>query len=245
MIEPVLLLFHICAAVIGLLSGALSMIFRKGSSLHRIAGNAFFVSIFGMAGAGAYLAAFVKPNVGNVMGGVLTMYLVATAWVAAKRREKRIDAFDIAALLVILSLATTEAAMGIGAATSPTGLEAGYPAPLYFTFGTIAVLFAASDVRMVLRGGIAGAQRIARHLWRMCLAFLMALLSFYPSRARLFSRAINESHVLYIPHVLLVGATIFWMVRVSDRGKGARNARHETEGTNRRAVLPVAHDGAV
>ncbi len=57
---------------------------------------------------------------------------------------------------------------GLEVANSQTGSKDGYPAGAYFIFGSVALLFAAGDVRMLVRGGISGAQRIARHLWRMC-----------------------------------------------------------------------------
>jgi len=69
-------------------------------------------------------------------------------------------------------------------------------------------------------------------LWRMCLALLFATLSFYPSRAHLFSKAINESNVLYLPHISLIGATIFWMYRVRVR----RRVPHDR-------VIAVQHRG--
>ena len=106
---------------------------------------------------------------------------------------------------------------GFQAATSRTGLKDGYPAGMYFFFGSIALLFAASDVRMIVRGGVSGSQRIARHLWRMSLALLFALVSFYPSRARLFPQWVNDSKLLYVPHVLLIGAMFFWLARVKAR----------------------------
>jgi uncharacterized membrane protein len=241
-----LLLTHICTAIIGLIAGGMSMIFRKGSSLHRIAGNFFFGSMLAMSGCGAYIAAFLKPNIGNVFGGLLTFYLVATAWKAGRRREKRIEPFDIAAFAMVFVIAAAEMRFGIQAAASPTGLKAGYPAPLFFIIGTISMLFAGSDLRMILRGGVEGASRIARHLWRMCLALFMALMSFYPTRARLFPKAVNDSMILYVPHVLLAGATLFWLVRVSGRRrKGGRNGQHETQRTDRGLAVSVAHDGAV
>src|SRR5712691_7754791 len=217
MFHSTLTLVHVCGAVVGLLSGFLSMLFRKGSGLHRVAGNVFFVSMLTMSGAGAYIAAFLKPNIGNVMGGLLTFYLVATAWVAARRRDRKVGIFDFCALLVVLAIGTADVTFGLQAAMSPTGLKAGYPPPLYFVFGSIALAFAASDVRMVIKGGVYGAKRIARHLWRMCLALLFATFSFYPARAHLFSKAINQSNVLYVPHILIIGAMIFWMVRVLGR----------------------------
>ena len=227
-----LLMLHICGAIVGLLSGFMAMALRKGSGLHGAAGNVFFVSMLSMSAAGAYMAAFIKPNNGNVMGGVLTFYLVATGWMTARRRNREVGIFDFSALLVVLAVGVAGMTWGFQAATSPRGLKDGYPPFLYFIFGSIALLFAASDIRMILRGGVAGAQRIARHLWRMCLALLFATLSFYPSRAHLFSKAINESNVLYLPHISLIGATIFWMYRVRVR----RRVPHDR-------VIAVQHRG--
>jgi hypothetical protein len=218
-----LIMLHICGAIVGLLSGFTAMAFRKGSGLHGAAGNVFFVSMLSMSAAGAYMAAFLKPNNGNVMGGVLTFYLVATGWMAARRRDREVGIFDLSALLVALAIGAAAVTWGLEAARSQTGLKDGYPPFLYFVFGSIALLFAASDVRMVVRGGVVGAQRMARHLWRMCLALLFAMVSFYPSRAHLFPRWFNDTNLLYVPHVLLIGATFFWLVRVSVRKRVPQN----------------------
>ncbi len=195
----------------------MAMMFRKGSGLHGAAGNVFFVSMLSMSAAGAYMAAFIKPNNGNVMGGVLTFYLVATGWMAASRRDRKVGIFDWSALLIALAIATAGATWGIQAASSPTGLKDGYPPFLYFVFASIALLFAASDIRMIVRGGVFGAKRIARHLWRMSLALLFAMMSFYPARAHLFPRWFNQTNLLYVPHVVLIGAMFFWLYRVSVR----------------------------
>ena len=222
MFYTTMLLTHIFTAVVGILSGFLAMAFRKGSGLHRAAGDVFVVSMLTMSGTGAFIAAFLKPNVGNVAGGLLTFYLVATGWLAGRRRERRVGAWDFAALIGISTIFVTEFVFGVQAATSPTHLKAGYPPFLFFTFGTISLLFATSDVRMILRGSIEGALRIARHLLRMCLALMMATLSFYPSRAHLFSKAINDSRVLYLPHIALLISMIYWLIRVR---RGRKNGR--------------------
>jgi hypothetical protein len=65
------LLLHICSGGIGMLSGAVAMSFRKGSRGHGIAGNVFFVSMLSMSAAGTYMA-FMKSQINNVFGGVLT-----------------------------------------------------------------------------------------------------------------------------------------------------------------------------
>jgi hypothetical protein len=46
------------------------------------------------------------------------------------------------------------------------------PPGVYFGSGFVALLAVAGDVRMIMRGGIVGAQRIARQVWRSVLRCL-------------------------------------------------------------------------
>lgn len=208
-----LLLIHICGAVIGLLSGFLAMTLRKGSGLHAAAGNVFFISMLCMSSSGAYIAEFMRPNKANLLVAVLTFYLVATAWVTARRRDGKPGLFDRIALLLIFADGVGGVIWGIQAASSPRGLKDGMPAFLYFMFGSLALLCAALDVRMIRRGGFVGGKRIARHLLRMCFALLITTFSLYPGQARLFPASARTS-LLYVPHVLLIGSMLLWTVRV-------------------------------
>jgi hypothetical protein len=127
---PILVL-HICAGILGLLSGAAAVSFRKGSRWHRVAGNIFFVSLLGMSTAGAYLA-FMKHQMNNVFGGVLAFYLVTTAWATGRRRDGETSIFDWGALLVALAVGAIILTYGFEVANSPTGPKDGIPAGMYF-----------------------------------------------------------------------------------------------------------------
>src|SRR5580704_11476584 len=81
-----LLILHISAGVLAMLAGALAISFRKGSRGHRMAGNVFVICMLSVSGLGAYLA-FRKSEADNVLGGIFTFYLVATAWATARRGE--------------------------------------------------------------------------------------------------------------------------------------------------------------
>jgi hypothetical protein len=48
-----------------------------------------------------------------------------------------------------------------------------------FFMGSVMLLAGAGDVRMLVRGGVFGAKRIARHLWRMCFGLFIAAGSFF------------------------------------------------------------------
>jgi hypothetical protein len=212
MASPVLIL-HICGGCVGLLSGAAAMFFRKGSGPHRIAGNVFFISMLIMSSAGTYMA-FMKSEMNNVFGGVLTFYLVATAWATARRREGNTGIFDWGALLVALAVGAIIMTYGIEAANSATGKKDGIPAGMYFFLSSVALLSAAGDIRMLVRGGIFGAQRIARHLWRMCFALFIASGSLFLARPHLFPAFMRETGVLFLLGILPLILMIFWLIRV-------------------------------
>ncbi|HEV7919749.1 MAG TPA: hypothetical protein VGR02_03045 [Thermoanaerobaculia bacterium] len=212
-----LVIIHICAAVVGLLSGYLSMLLRKGSGLHQAAGNVFFVSMLIMSSTAAYIATFLHPIRINIVASLLTFYLVSTAWWAARHRDGRTGSFDVGALFFVCAVTLGALTFGFQAASSPNGTLDRMPAFMYFVFGTVALLHVVSDVRLLVRRGVTGTGRIVRHLSRMCLALLIATMSFYPGQAKLFSRAVRETNLLFIPHVLLIGSLLFWLVRMRSR----------------------------
>ena len=223
MFSSLIILTHICSAVVGVLSGFLAMSLRKGSGWHGAAGSVFFVSMLTMSSSAAYIAAFLRPNTINLIAGLLTLYLVVTGWNAARRRDGRTGAFDRWALLFILAVGVAGVAFGIEAAKSPAGTKDGIPAAMYFVFGSVALLHAVSDARMLSRGGVAGVRRIARHLWRMSFALLFTALSFYPGQARLFPTWLRETNLLFVPSLLLVGAMVFYLIRFRTRRLAQRN----------------------
>jgi uncharacterized membrane protein len=79
---------HVGAATIGLLSGFAALSLRKGARAHRLTGNAFFISMLCMASTAAYMA-LMKTQMINAIVGILTFYMVATAWLTVKRPAGR------------------------------------------------------------------------------------------------------------------------------------------------------------
>src|SRR6266851_704346 len=100
---PPILVVHICAGTAGLLSGTAAMSFRKGSPRHVLAGKVFVASMLTMAAVAVYLA-IVRHQPNNIRGGILTFYLIGTAWLTARRRDGETSRFDWVALLIPLAL---------------------------------------------------------------------------------------------------------------------------------------------
>jgi len=81
-----MLLVHICAGTVGLFSGTAALSFRKGTPRHILAGRIFVASMLTMAVGAVYLA-IVKHQPNNIGGGIITFYLIGTAWLTARRKE--------------------------------------------------------------------------------------------------------------------------------------------------------------
>src|SRR5437867_10922804 len=237
---PILVL-HICAGMLGLLSGAATISFRKASRQHIVAGNVFFVSMLGMSTAGAYLA-FMKHQMNNVFGGVLAFYLVTTAWATGRRRDGETSIFDWGALLVALAVGAIILTYGFEVANSRTGPKDGIPAGMYFFLGFVALLSAAGDVCLLLRGGCFGLHRIARHLWRMCFSLFIATGSFFLGQQQVFPHWLRKTKVLFLPAILPLILLIFWLSRVlfTDAFKrtASRYGTHEDRTALREQSLP-------
>jgi hypothetical protein len=224
-LSPVLLL-HICSGIVGLLSGAVAVSLRKGSPRHATAGIVFVISMLCLAGSGTYLAA-AKSEPTNFLGGALTFYLVATAWMSA-RQKATTGLLDWGALLVVLAVMAVSFTFGVEGAMSPTGLKYGYSPGSYFFPGSIALIAMIGDVRMLAHGCISGIPRIARHLWRMCFGLFVASVSIFLARQRLFPAVMRRTGMLYVLSFLPLGLMVFWLIRVrvskSFQGRAAHRA---------------------
>jgi len=221
-----ILLIHILAGTLGMASGTAAMIFRKGSPRHVMAGRVFVVSMLTMGVAAVYLA-IVRNQPNNIGGGILTVYLIGTAWLTARRRDGETSRFDWVALLIPLTIGILGWVNGVDALRSPTGSKYGVPGGMHIFMGTVCLLAAGGDVRMLLRGGVFGAKRLTRHLWRMCYGLFIAAGSFFlgPSNRPLrllssiglgqhLSPAIFNMGVYLVLTVLPLILLVFWVIRV-------------------------------
>lgn len=221
-----ILLVHICGGTVGLLSGTAAMSFRKGSPRHVLAGKIFVASMLVMAAGAVYLG-IIRHQPNNVGGGIFTFYLILTAWLTARHADGETSKLDWAALLIPLVLGILTWINGVGVVRSGANSQAGVPVGMIFFMGSVELLAAAGDIGMLIKRGVLGAKRIARHLWRMCFGLFIASGSFFlgPSNRplRLLSNMRLGQHLpralfsmgLYLfltilPLVLL----IFWLIRV-------------------------------
>ena len=211
-----LLVVHISAGILAMFAGAVAISFRKGSRWHGTAGNVFVASMLVMATFASWLA-YMKHQSNNVFGGILTIYMVATAWATARRRDGETGVLDWLGFLFALSAGGLSIFHGYLKMAGREPVDPGtYPFMQLF-MGSILLLAAIGDLRMLVRG-ISGRRRIARHLWRMCFGWFIATGSFFLGQQQVFPAWLRGSPALLVPALLPLVLLIFWMIRVRFTG---------------------------
>ena len=200
-----LLPIHIIAGLTGIVSGFIALYTLKGAKLHRKSGMVFVYAMLVVALTGTVMGA-VLSEMSAVIPGVLTFYLVITALLSVRRSVLKFNWLDLGAMLFALTLGFASILYGF--------IAEGQPTALYIIFGMVALLGALGDIRMMLTQSIQGAQRIARHLWRMCLALFIATGSFFLGQADEFPEPLRNFALLPIPVLLVLLTMFYWLVRV-------------------------------
>lgn len=148
-----------------------------------------------MSVGGALITLFL-PHAGSALAGTLASYLTLTSWMTV-RQKHAVGYSDLFALLIALCVVATGVDMGL-TGTGPGALSA-------FALAGIAVIAAAGDLRLLIRGSIHGKPRLTRHLWRLGAALLIATGSF---------ATISGSAVVVALEMAMLTSLIFWIIHL-------------------------------
>jgi uncharacterized membrane protein len=214
---------HIIPGALALVSGMTALFARKGGRLHRKAGNLFVASMSATA-IMAMVLGFLVPDPLNIVIGLFTLYLVATAWLTVQRKNGAVGHGERIGLLVSLILCAPFAILSVQLAAgltpmlhSTVRLEGPVLVAIY-VFTSVLALAAIGDARLLLAGGISGVPRIARHIWRMCLGLTLATGSaFTNGLSRLLPGPHHVPGALFLPQLVPLAMMIFWLFRIRAR----------------------------
>ncbi|HEX7881018.1 MAG TPA: hypothetical protein VF720_16525 [Candidatus Eisenbacteria bacterium] len=209
---------HIAAGSVGLVSGLLSVVAPKGGSLHKRSGNVFTGAMLIMAGLGAGIAAS-RGQDSSILGGVLAIYLVVTAWTTVRPPTAQARTLDRAAMVYALGITLASLAMAADTMAAGKFARQGVPVPMLLIFGTVSLLGALGDWRMLKDGPPRGSRRIARHLWRMCFAFFIATGSFFLGQADELPESFRIMPLLALFAFAPLLVMAYWMWRLSPKRK--------------------------
>ena len=189
-----------------MLSGFVALYAFKGGTLHRKSGMIFAYAMLVMSLSGAVMAVGRAGAALNIPAGLVTAYLVITSLATIRPRSSGSPRLDRAAMV---------AAFAIGAGSlwsrSSGGVRGGMAFPLVM-FGVVALFAGEGDRRMIRAGGLKGASRLRRHLWRMCAALFIAAGSFFLGPVRRIPEPLRIPALRLIPLVVLV-TMAYWLWR--------------------------------
>jgi uncharacterized membrane protein len=200
----IIMAIHIGAGLLALPAGTAAALARKGGRLHARAGTLFLAAMLVLGVTAAILEPFRTPEPGSPVAGLFVCYFVLTSWMAARRRDGTTGWFEIAACATALGIAVLIAWGGFA--------DVDRPGPVFFLAG-LCLLAGLLDLKAILRG-LTPAQRIARHLWRMCFAFFIATGSFFLGQQDVLPAAARGSPVLLLLAFAPFAVMAFWLVRL-------------------------------
>lgn len=214
------LAIHIGAGAVALVVGFVALYAAKGAGLHRRSGTVFVYAMVAMAMLGAAIAGVWGPAAAtNVPVGLLSTYLVITALttVVPERRGSRAGSIGLMLGASTVGLFMFSSALQ---ALARGGKSSAFAVPL-LVFTAVGLLGAAGDLHVLRRGARTGAARLRRHVWRMCTALLIAVLSFSTRLPRILPAPLRSPVVYSLPMLVVLATMIYWLWRV----RGARGAR--------------------
>jgi uncharacterized membrane protein len=209
-----MLLVHVLAGAVALATGYVALYAAKGSALHRKSGIWFVYAIVTMGVFGVVINVFEGEDWG---AGLLIAYFVVSALETVRPAAERRRWLEVGGMLVAAFLGVASLFQGLAMVLGGELVREGVPAPMFLFFGTVVVLAAASDVRVIRRGGLHGRPRLVRHLWRMCFALFIAAGSFFVGQAHTFPEALRHPALIAVPVLVPLLAMPYWVWRLRRR----------------------------
>jgi uncharacterized membrane protein len=200
---------HVICGAIAIVSGLVALYALKGRTLHRNSGTIFVYAMLVMSLSGAVMAVGRAGASVNIPAGLVTAYLVTTALATVRSPFAGSRWLDRVAMVAAFAfgLASITLVFAGGA-----GRNGGLTFPLLI-FGIVALLAGVGDLRMIRAGGIQGAARLRRHLWRMCTALFIAAASFFLGPVRRIPEPLRVPALRLIPLLVLV-TMVYWLWRL-------------------------------
>jgi hypothetical protein len=133
--------------------------------VHRKSGMIFVYSMLTLSLTGAAIAT-IRSQPANIIGGLISFYLVITGFLTVRARSKGFPWIDSAVLLLGMLVAFLSINLGLTVYHSPTGKINGVPSAPLFVFGAVEILTVAGDLRQPFKGaGELQLNTTGRRLW--------------------------------------------------------------------------------
>ena len=209
---------HIAASLVAVAGGGAALLSRKGSRLHAAGGRAFAAAMLTLLAMGLAIAPLkAAPSYVLVVSTVVAFYLVATGWATIRHKQARAGRLEYWGLAIALACAAAHLCFCLLAAASADGRFQGMEVALILPNLAIALAGAAGDLNFILRGQLSARQRLARHVWRMCVPMFLATFAFFAGnfgQEIFIPEALRGSMLLGLPPLAVLAAMAWWLLKL-------------------------------
>ncbi len=202
------LILHIVGGSVGLLTGMINILRKKGDKNHKLVGKIFLISMLS-AGISSLILASIHPNYFLSMVGVFTLYLVGSGQLYLKgynNTTSKIIGWTITILMLLAGILF----VGIGvldlAKTNLFGL-------VFVSFGCLGLRFVQQDFKNYKGQSSIKNYGLVAHLQRMTGGFIAALTAFLVVNAKYFPEQLPSFLYWLLPTIVLTPLIIKWSRR--------------------------------
>ena len=196
-----------------------------------MAGQIFVGGMLALGGTGTVMA-YARSEPPNIVAGLLTILHGDDGLDDRPPQRRPIrERSTWVALTAAFGFLAYLWPLAFEALSRPNRTMNGVPAAMSFFVGSVMLLAAAGDVRMLARGGVTGARRIGRHAWRMSFGLFIATGSFFLGKQQLFPVRWRGSVALTVLGVFPLGLLLFWAMRLRFGNRFKRTVKAEFVGT--------------
>ncbi len=201
-----LLIGHIICGGVGLATGTVALILKKGSVPHMRFGLVMWYTMLAMAASGIVIS-FLIQNWVLLLTGLMTIYMLFTGRNALTRLSGKVN-LDVK-LWTGFNLLCFAAAMAAGLSLIGGGDPSG---GRFLGLATDSLIFVLLDWRLIARGEAVGVDRVIDHLWRMIAALLFGCFALFLFNPQAFPEWFIDMRFNLVPITIIFGVLIYWVV---------------------------------
>ncbi len=210
----IILYTHIIGGALGLITGLIASLSKKGAFLHRRAGRVFMVSMLACYAIGAVVAPFLSEGQRpNFVAAILALYLLVSGIQAARKRTYTASTFNIAGCIISLSIALAGVVFMYMGSHSESGTVDGSPPDAFLLFVIAGTLACIGEVRVLIIKQLSAQGRVYRHLWRMCFSFFIASGSLFSGQPQVFPEWFTASPLPALCSAFPLFVLIYWTIK--------------------------------
>jgi len=204
----IFLVLHIIGGSVGLLTGSINLVMRKGDRKHKMVGRVFVYSML-TAGLSALILSVVHPNYFLFMVGVFTIYMVGTGnryiYLRMLGINQKPRLIDWTITYTMLLFGVLFVGLGVWSLT-----KANFFGTVFIAFGAIGLLFVKLDIVNYKGKSDVKNYWLLAHLQRMTGAYIASVTAFIVVNAKHSPVELPPALFWLMPTIILAPLIVRW-----------------------------------